>query len=176
MCWATQTTTWWITIGRHAAITIWRATLFTTSLTDRKISASKIRETTSSLLTSLWRHRPLEHPTKTPTSSRIRMRTTALSRPLLKALIGVLTCVKATHLPAKPLVAPRTTELKGVSRTHLKVAFSATLSLRTRADSVWVEPARALQIFSVKIGPITNAAITTSWFKLLKKLPDLSAL
>ena len=82
-------------------------------------------------------------------------------RPLLQALKEVLTSVQATHSLAKPLEALRITELMCVSRTHLKVAFLETLLLRMLADSVLVEPAQALRISLVRIGPITNAATTT---------------
>ena len=166
---------WWITIGRHAAITTWKAMLSTTSLTDRKVSVLPTRETTSLLLISLWIQGLQGHLTKTPTSSRIRTREMAPFRPLLQALKEVLTNVQATHSPAKPLEALRKAELMCASRTHLKVAFLETLLLRMLADSVLVEPVQALRISSVMIGPITNAATTTIWFELLKKLLGLSA-
>ena len=175
MCWAIQTTMWWIIPSRRAAITIWIATLSTMSLTDRKVSALPTRGTISLLLISLLRHKRLGHPTKTPTSSRIKTRATAPFRPLHKALKEVLTNVQATHLPARPLLALRNKDIMCVSRTHSKVEFSETQSLRMLADSVSVEPAQELQIFLVMISLLTNAAITTTWFKLLKKLPGLSA-
>ena len=175
-CWATQTIMLWITLSRRVAITIWKATLSTTSLTDRKGSALPTRETISSQLTSHWTQELLGHPTKTPTSSRIRTRVTALFRPLQQALKEVLTNVQATHSPAKPLVVLRTRLPMYVSRTHLKVAFLETLSLRMLAGSVLVGPAQALRISSVMISPIINAATTTIWFELLKKLQGLSAL
>ena len=167
---------WWIIQGRHAAITIWKAMLSTTSLTDKKVSVLPTRETTSLLLINLWIQGPQGHLTKTPTFSRIRTRATAPFRPLQQALKEVLTSVQATHSLAKPLEALRIAELMCVSRTHLKVAFLETLLLRMLADSVLVEPAQALRISLVRIGPITNAATTMIWSELLKKLPGLSAL
>ena len=136
--------------------------LSTTSLTDRKVSVLPTRETTSLLLINLFKQRPLVHPIKTQISSRIRMNQTAPSRHLHKDLKEVLTNVQATHSPARHLVKLRITELMCVSRTHLKVAFLETQSLRMPAASVLVELAQELQIFLVMTGPITNAAITTT--------------
>ena len=89
------------------------------------------------------------------------MRITALFRPLQQALKEVLTNVQATHSPARPLVVLRARLPMYVSRTHLKVAFLETQSLRMPADSVLVELAQELQIFLVMTNPITNAAIKT---------------